>query len=259
MSKTQIGVPCWYELSTRDVDAAAAFYRPLFDWRIVDAMMPGFDYRIAQDAHGHGVAGLAPQQGPEGTPPAWLFYLEVADCDTSAALITDAGGAIIVPPTDISSTGRFAVAADPQGAVFGILTPAPMDADTLMLRAFDPEVASHGCWHELMTTDPDAAWPFYERVFGWTLGEPMDMGDDGTYQLVQAHGVDIGAMMGLMGAPEPGWLVSFGVSRVDPVVSAITATGGTVQLEPQEIPGGLWASFALDPQGAAFGFIGQQR
>jgi hypothetical protein len=51
------GRPCWFELSTSDVDGAAAFYAPLFDWTIGASAMESFDYRLAMSGT-EAVAGL---------------------------------------------------------------------------------------------------------------------------------------------------------------------------------------------------------
>ena len=52
--------------------------------------------------------------------PHWLPYVAVADVDASAARITELGGMIHYPPTDIPGIGRFAVGADPSGASFAV-------------------------------------------------------------------------------------------------------------------------------------------
>jgi predicted enzyme related to lactoylglutathione lyase len=58
-------------------------------------------------------------------PPNWLVYFASDDVDATAAKAAKAGGKTIVPPGDIPDMGRFAVLADPQGAVFAIFRPAP--------------------------------------------------------------------------------------------------------------------------------------
>lgn len=54
---------------------------------------------------------------PAEVPPHWMVYLGANDVDASAKQVTDLGGQIRVPPTDIS-VGRFAVVSDPQGGTF---------------------------------------------------------------------------------------------------------------------------------------------
>jgi predicted enzyme related to lactoylglutathione lyase len=50
-----------------------------------------------------------------------MSYVAVADVDACARRVTELGGKVCVPPTDIS-VGRFAVVNDPGGATFSIIT-----------------------------------------------------------------------------------------------------------------------------------------
>lgn len=247
--------PCWYELGTSHLDAAAAFYARVLPWSIVSSGMEGMDYRLANDPEGNGVAGLMGLTDQTDAPPNWTMYLAVTDTDATAAEITKAGGSVIAPPADIPGTGRFAVCADPQGAVFGILAPTPMDGAPTV-GAYDQNRPGHGNWHELMTSDPPEAVAFYETVFGWTKSTALDMGDSGTYQLMAADGHDLAGIMGLMGAPRSSWGVVFGVEGVTPAVESARAAGATVVREPMEVPGGAWAAYLTDPQGAYFAVAG---
>ena len=115
------GQPCWFELSTSDVDAAKAFYEPLMGWTVGASEMPDFDYRLARHG-GDAVAGFMSLAAlPPGTPPNWLTYIAVKNADETARLAVEKGGKVTKGPDDIPGTGRFAIAADPQGAAFGIL------------------------------------------------------------------------------------------------------------------------------------------
>jgi len=60
--------------------------------------------------------------GPAGAPVAWTSYVTVDNVDETAKLAESLGGKICVPPTDIPEVGRFAVLADPQGAVIAAIT-----------------------------------------------------------------------------------------------------------------------------------------
>lgn len=259
------GNPCWYELGTTDLDAAAAFYGRIFDWQVSDSGMESFDYRLAS-AGGDMVAGMMGLAAQAGTaPPNWLIYFAVGDCDKAAADVRAAGGKVCKEPADIPGTGRFAVVADPQGAVFGLLQPdmSRMSADEIANAetggAFNQRKPGHGHWNELMSTDPEAGFAFYSGLFGWTRGEAMPMGEMGSYQLFRRNGTDIGAMMGLGGAPVPAWLPYFGAPRpVGRVVEAIRAAGGTVHHGPVEVPGPSWIAVAQDPQGAWFAVVGSE-
>lgn len=252
---TPNGTPCWYELTTSDLTSAREFYANVAGWAIADAGMEGFTYLLAAAADGGQVAGMSEMAGGDGPPPSWLVYFTADDVDAAAASVAADGGSVLHEPTDIPGTGRFAICADPQGAAFGLLTPEPMDAP-LEHPAFDPAATGHGNWHELMSSDPAAAFDFYAARFAWRLGEAMDMGDMGTYQLFGIGESDIGGMMGLGDAPVSNWLPYFGVDGVDAAIARITDGGGSIHHGPMEVPGGAFVAVAQDPQQAWFAITG---
>lgn len=246
------GVPCWYELATTDLDAASAFYSEVVGWNVVSAGMEGFDYRIASSGEGHGVAGMSRCDDP--ARPNWVYYLEVTSADDTTAAVREAGGHVLVEPTDIPRTGRFAMFTDPQGAAFAALEPHPVEQPEA--SAYDTTRTGHGGWHQLSTTDPEAAFDFYQRIFGFSQGEKMDMGEFGNYQIFGAGETDIGGMMGLLGAPAPFWLLYFNTDGVNAAIDRARAAGGTIIQGPDEVPGGAFTATIADPQGAVFGISG---
>ncbi len=257
MSTSALGTPCWYELATSDLDGAARFYGTVLGWTVVDSGMEGFTYHLASTAEGHGVAGMMSNEHMAGAPPFWLVYFAVDGADQAAADVRARGGSVIVEPTDIPGTGRFAVVADPQGAGFGLLQPQPMDGPP-EVAAFDQARAGHGNWLELASSDPQAGFDFYQGLFGWTASDAMDMGDMGTYQLFAHQGADIGGMMGLGESPVSAWLPYFGTGDIDRTVADIQSAGGTVVHGPGQVPGGAWIVVATDPQGAPVAFVGSR-
>lgn len=252
------GTPCWYELGTTDLEAAGQFYRSVLDWSVTDSGMPGFAYHLAAAPDGVSVAGMMSNAGQEGAPPPnWVVYFGCDDCDATVEAISAAGGRVLVAAADIPGTGRYAICADPQGAVFGILQPAPMESEP-QGRAFDQSAPGHGNWHELMSSDPEAGFAFYSQLFGWGKGETMDMGEMGIYQLFSDRGTDIGGMMGLGDSTVSMWLPYFGTPGVEEGLNRITQAGGTVVAGPHEVPGGAFIVVAQDPQGAFFALVGPQ-
>ena len=55
-------------------------------------------------------------------PPFWGVYISVDDADVTVRKAQQHGGAVVVPPTDIPTVGRFAVLKDPQGAMITVMT-----------------------------------------------------------------------------------------------------------------------------------------
>jgi predicted enzyme related to lactoylglutathione lyase len=121
------GAWCWNELTTRDPDAAKAFYGPIFGWTWVDHPQGESTYTEWKLAD-RPIAGMMPMVGPQWPaelPNHWMVYFAVEDCDASAARVTELGGTVMVPPFDIPQ-GRVAVVNAPDGAAFSLIAPNPM-------------------------------------------------------------------------------------------------------------------------------------
>ncbi|MFF7177281.1 VOC family protein [Streptomyces sp. NPDC008121] len=119
---------CWAELHAPDAAAAVDFYGALFGWRSQDMEAPGMTYRVLSTAEGDqqdtsfgGVAAL--QDG--GEKARWIPYFAVADADETVARAQGSGGSVLMPAADVPDVGRIAWLADPFGAAFAVLKPAP--------------------------------------------------------------------------------------------------------------------------------------
>jgi predicted enzyme related to lactoylglutathione lyase len=120
----------WSELLTTDLDASKAFYSAVFGWGAdTHGGGPMGSYTEWQ-VNGRSVAGmmLKPPMLPAEVPPHWAVYFAVADADTAAARVAELGGSVMIPPMDIEP-GRFAVVADPTGAVFNVIALKPEVGD----------------------------------------------------------------------------------------------------------------------------------
>lgn len=242
------GSPCWYELSSTNLDAAQTFYTAILGWQIADSGMPDMDYRVAR-IDDTMVAGLTTTQSPE-QPVAWTIYFAVTSTDETFAGATAAGATAIVPPADIPGTGRFALLRDPQGAVFGILQPLPGGQG----GAFDQQRNGTANWDELITADPQAALAFYSALFGWTMSQTVNMGTM-QYHIFAWSGTDIGGAFAIPDAPNM-WNPYFGVASAHAAMASVTAAGGTVRRGPDEVPGGVFTVQINDPQGAMLALVG---
>ncbi len=118
----------WADLNTPDREGAKEFYSGLFGWKFVtgEGKAESTYWHIVNDERG--IGGIPPVEfQPKGAPPHWMIYYHVADCDASCGKATDLGAKTIVPPMTIEGTGRMAVLADPQGAVFALFQPKGTD------------------------------------------------------------------------------------------------------------------------------------
>jgi len=117
------GAFSWCELITTDVTAASGFYASVFGWEAETHGDPGSPGGYTEfKVSGRSVAGMMakPPNLPAEVPPFWAVYFSVADTDAAVARITELGGTRMMGPTDIEP-GRFAVVADPAGAVFNVI------------------------------------------------------------------------------------------------------------------------------------------
>ena len=112
------GALAWNELGTPDIDAAASFYGDLLGWTTNAMDLGEMPYLVIKTAAGTNNGGIRPPM-PPGTPPFWLAYFAVEEIDAAVAKVTELGGAVLQPATDIG-IAKIAVATDPQGAVFAL-------------------------------------------------------------------------------------------------------------------------------------------
>lgn len=247
----------WYELITRDPDAAQAFYAPMLGWSVADSGVADMDYRIASTPDA-GVAGIMKTPPGAPMPPAWLGYVGVDDVDAAVASVTGGGGAVHMPAWDVPGVGRMALVADPQGAVFYLMR--GQSGERSLAFAYDRPRPGHCAWNELSTTDPAAAWTFYGQRFGYVKDGELDMGSMGKYEFIRHGASVIGAIMPKAPQmPVSAWSFYFRVPDIDVAARHIRENGGSLFMEPMEIPGGEYSLNGQDPQSAAFGLVGPRK
>ena len=116
----------WHELMTTDPARAQEFYTKAIGWGVHTATNLGSPY-VMFTRDGTGLAGVweLPEDARKmGAPPHWMAYIGTPNVDDTVRQATSLGAKTYVPPTDIPTVGRFAVLADPDGAVFAVFTPA---------------------------------------------------------------------------------------------------------------------------------------
>jgi predicted enzyme related to lactoylglutathione lyase len=120
----EAGTPSWFELHTRDYDAAIAFYRDVFRWDTqVMSDIPEFRYTVLQNGEEQ-LAGIMDATAflPDGVPAHWSVYFGVDDADAALAKIVELGGSVVQAAED-TPYGRLATASDPTGAIFKLVAP----------------------------------------------------------------------------------------------------------------------------------------
>jgi hypothetical protein len=243
----------WDELLTTDMPSAAAFYADIVGWAVKDVSSPDLAYTLltAGDAPVVGLMNL-PEEGVRmGAMPRWLGYVAVDDMDATAARIRRLGGAILVSPTD-SNIGRIAVVADPQGAIFALVTGLTYGGS----QPGGSDKPGRVGWHELLAEDRSKVFPFYGELLGWQQAS-AEAGPASVYELFSAAGQTIGGMLTkLPSEPHACWLHYFNVDDIGAAAGQVHAGGGRVLQAPIELPDGCWIVRCVDPQGALFALQG---
>jgi predicted enzyme related to lactoylglutathione lyase len=187
-----------------------------------------------------------------GARPVWVGYVAVEDVEASMRAIGEAGGHVHMS-REIPGVGRFAMASDPQGALFYVMRGS---VEGGVSTAFAPGKLGHCAWNELWTPDQDGAHAFYTALFGWRQEGVMPMGAMGDYCFLHLGETRFGATGGTDGPAH--WLPYFTVPSIGAAVEAVKAHGGTVTTGPHEVPGGGHIVMGVDPQGARFALVADQ-
>lgn len=247
---TLLGRPVWYELMTTDPAAAERFYDNVIGWSSAPFDASPMPYTVFSRSGGAQVAGLMKRPDDMGLPPFWSMYVAVPKLEQAVAHIKRVGGSELSEVIDIPPVGRLQMMRDPQGAGFYIIEPAPSDE-----RPEKPAEVGDASWHELTTTDAEAAMKFYTEVFGWQPSDVMDMGPMGKYHMFNRPVGMIGGMMNRppeMANVPPYWMIYFRVPDINAAAERVKSNGGQILNGPMEVPGGDWIVNAMDPQGAMF-------
>ncbi|MFD7921436.1 VOC family protein [Streptomyces sp. NPDC059740] len=255
------GRPCWVSLLVHGLEPARDFYRALFGWEFTEG--PGqFGPYVRATLGGREVAGLGELPAGRRLPVSWTPYFASQDADVTAQAVRSGGGTVAVGPLDAEDQGRMMIAADPQGAVFGVWQ------GTAMTGAAVTGEPGSVAWHELVTWRTGASRPFYTHVFPFDTGTvgPEGAGAgggaaaEGGFDYLTLH-LAGRPVAGLFGAGErlprgevPYWSTYFAVADTDVAVRRVTELGGRVLQAPQDSPFGRLATVA-DPEGAAFTVI----
>ena len=181
----------------------------------------------------------------------WAGATHSADANATTASIRNAGGMVHRELADIPEVGRFSVVADPQGDVHAAVPTgriAPLSRNAPAISAGTVSCRRLAERARLLRV-----------AVRLGKGEPMDMGEMGTYQLFTVDGELVGAMFNKPSeVPFPVWLFYFNVESIDAARQRVIDNGGKIMLEPMEVPDG-WVLQGTDPQGAWFALSAPKR
>lgn len=111
----------WSNLLSRNEDAAARFYRSVFNYDPlqVDDTDKVNQYYLASDDYAR--IGIGALNNDDDATPGWIHFIRVRNLEKTLNKALDAGAKTLVEPTANLFDGRVAVIADPVGAAVGLI------------------------------------------------------------------------------------------------------------------------------------------
>ena len=242
----------WVDLVTYDVAAASAFYARLFGWRFRDLG----NYSMAFNEE-RPLAGIFQRPRPENqaAKPRWIGYISVPNVERAQQSVTEAGGKVLVPPQKMPQRGEQAVFADPEGALFGVVTSSSGDPEDVL-----PDIGDW-IWMQLLSRDARKASEFYRAVAGYEIIPSTTPGRLRDFVLASEDyaRATVRTLAKTDTAIRPVWLPFVRVRSVPDSVALAKQLGGKVWIEPR--PDLLDGKVAVitDPTGAAIGLLDWSR
>jgi uncharacterized protein len=230
------GVPCWVDAQLPDVDAGRRFYGELFGWTFLE-QGAGYGASVWAVLDGEPVAALAHKTDGR-MPTVWTVYFATPDLGATTRRIQAAGGQVVMAPLPVDGLGTAVLAADPEGAVFGLWQAGGHPGFGVR------HTPGTFAWAQLYARDIDNANTFYGHLFHEALFGPGAEPDFGRAPVADVF-------------PEvmpPHFLVHFGVEDCEAALGAVSRLGGRVQADPFAASYGTVA-VVTDNQGASFALL----
>lgn len=240
------------ELVTPDIAASKKFYAELFGWTFRDIRGDGIEYaEVLLD--GRPVAGMVHKNAPAGEhrQPRWLSFFAVGDVDAAKKIAVENGAKVLFEPHSIPDRGREAVFSDPQGAVFVALASSSGDPPDVLGEP------GEWIWSSLITSDPDAAAAFYQKMFNYEVFE-LPASKSAKHLLLSSDNYARASVNTLhTNKPNayPHWLNYIRVTDAVKMTEKVVALGGRVLVSPRIDRHGGKVAVVADPLGAPFGLL----
>ncbi|MFJ1974430.1 VOC family protein [Streptomyces sp. NPDC087903] len=230
------GVPCWIDAQLPDPAAGRRFYGELFGWTFEERPeVPGSPVWALRD--GEPVGALA-RKADGRMPTVWTVYFATPDAVGLARRIAAVGGQVVTAPVPVGELGTAGLAADPEGAVFGLWQPGGHPG---FGKRHEPGTFA---WAELYARDTETANAFYGELFHDALFGPDAEPDFGRATVSDVFPAEM----------PPHFLVHFRVEDCEAALGTAQRLGGRVQVPPFEASYGKVAVIS-DNQGASFAVL----
>lgn len=251
------GTFSWIELATPDAKKVKNYYCSIFGWEAqeilpTEGQMMGYTNFTLDGRKVAGMFEMPDEIKNQGMPSAWTNYVAVDDVVEVAGRVESLGGKFIFPATQASDSGWMSIVQDPEGAVFGLWQAG---------KHFGAEWANDNgylCWNELNVRKISNVKKFYEELLGWQLDTGPAPDGEGEYTAILNNGRMNGGALEIQeswGDVPPHWIIYISVPDCDASAAKSKELGGTVPVEPFDIPNVGRMAVLQDPNGAVFSII----
>ena len=233
----------YFDVNSTGGEVLKRFYAELFGWGLTE--VPG-NYAMVDTRGGTGINGGIGTVTHDPTP--LTFYVEADDLRAVLDKAESLGGKTTIPVTEIPNMVTYAMFADPDGLLVGLVKTGSAGIERLGGPSEGGGVAVD--WFEVIGSDAKQTQTFYSELFGWKLDHTMAPG----YALVdtESGGRGIGGGIGAGGGAI--WITVYtNVQSVETVLAKAEKLGGTREYGPNQVDDHMQTGAFRDPGGNVFG------
>ena len=244
----------WADLFSSNPDVSRDFYQKLFgwEWRVIKPQPKGYGMFYLDDVP---MAGLAHRDSPDGGDKygRWIHYLSVDDVSAAEQVILDRGGKVILSRIgEYPDRGDFAIAAAPDGALFGVMRTANGDPGEYAAAM------GEWIWWQVYSDSVDSTTEFYVTLTGYEIFEsenPDSIAD--LFFTSEGYLRAAAAALPKNTDPEPAptWLGMIRVEDVAATAALAKTLGGTLLYGPDPELMDEDLAIIADPTGATFAIM----
>jgi len=239
----------WGDLFTTDPESSTKFYTQVFGWTARTIEHDGKAYTILSNGETQVAGVVRGPESPDKKPAArWIGYISVKDITKAAQAVTAKKGRVIIEPRLVPDRGMHAVAADSEGALFGLITSSSGDPEDYLAEP------NQWMWISLFSREPRNVLPLYRAVAGWQEHDDYRTATPDDYVL-SAGGYARAGLSKIQAdskAP-PTWVGFVRVTNVAEVTARAVSLGGRAIIDSRTITSGNEIAILSDPFGATFG------
>jgi predicted enzyme related to lactoylglutathione lyase len=238
----------WFELLGSNPEQTAKFYGELFGWH-TETTEGGY---ILIDTHsGKGMNGGIGEP-PEGGQAGPVFYAQGPDIQALLDQAIALGSTVAQPVTEIPEMVTYATFIDPWGNRVGLMKG---DGDGAPVSSGDNPTVD---WVEISCKEPEEAWKFYGKLFGWRVDADPSQGDGPIH-----GGIDTGSEFGARGGigssrdGNPSVEVYAKVDDLAKYLERAEGLDGKIVMPAMKVDEHTEIAMFVDPQGLTFGMYSE--